>query len=141
MATPCSLTEIHDQALEIPLSNEYAFRVLTEAEGTLHLSALARVKEVLTANPAERHSMDELERIAGMDRWTLARQFRAVFGASPRRFRTLRQLERVRGALQQGKTLTDAALEAGFSDQSHMTRQFKLAYGMTPRKWQAAACR
>jgi methylphosphotriester-DNA--protein-cysteine methyltransferase len=32
----------------------------------------------------------------------------------------------------------EAAIEAGFADQSHMSRQFKLAYGFTPARWAAA---
>ena len=43
--------------------------------------------------------MAELERLADLDRWTLARQFRAAFGTSPGRFRTMRQLDRVRRLL------------------------------------------
>ena len=34
--------------------------------------------------------------------------------------------------------VAEAALEAGFADQSHMSRMFKRAYGLTPAKWQAA---
>ncbi|WP_097461343.1 AraC family transcriptional regulator [Mangrovitalea sediminis] len=109
-----------------------------ERIGSLNLPALLRVKALISANCAEQHSMDELEVIAGIDRWTLARQFRAAFGTSPRRYRTLRQLDRVRLLLKQGLTLADAAMDAGFSDQSHMTRQFKLAYGLTPKKWLTA---
>ena len=106
--------------------------------GVLNLPALQRVKAFISANCEEQHSMDELEMIAGIDRWTLARQFRTAFGTSPRRYRTLRQLDRVRLLLKQGQTLADAAMDAGFSDQSHMTRQFKLAYGLTPKKWLTA---
>ncbi|WP_246423470.1 helix-turn-helix domain-containing protein [Roseospira goensis] len=36
-----------------------------------------------------------------------------------------------------GESLADAALAAGFSDQSHMTRHFLRAFGMTPGRWQA----
>ena len=56
--------------------------------GTLALGRLLRVRDVIAAAPAERRSMDELERLAGLDRWTLARQFRAAFGTSPSRFRS-----------------------------------------------------
>jgi AraC-like DNA-binding protein len=104
----------------------------------LALPALARVRDCLAAQPAERHSMDALERLSGLDRWTIARQFRAAFGTSPTRFRTLRQLDAVRLAIQGGLGLADAALAAGFADQSHMTRQFKRAYGLTPAAWAAA---
>ena len=82
--------------------------------------------------------MATLETLSGLDRWTLARQFRARFGTSPARFRTMRQLDRVRGLIEGGASLADAALAAGFADQSHMTRHFKRAYGMTPGRWAAA---
>jgi AraC-like DNA-binding protein len=34
--------------------------------------------------------------------------------------------------------LAQAASEAGFADQSHLTRQFKQAYGLTPARWASA---
>jgi AraC-like DNA-binding protein len=34
--------------------------------------------------------------------------------------------------------LAEVALQAGFSDQSHMSRMFKRTYGLTPAKWAAA---
>src|SRR5882724_11693186 len=79
-----------------------------------------------------------MERVADLDRWSLARQFRAAFGTSPSRFRTMRQLDLVRRLVKSGNSLADAALDAGFADQSHMSRQFKRAYGLTPARWRAA---
>ena len=48
--------------------------------GTIARGRLLRVRDVIAAAPAERRSMDELERLSGLDRWTLARQFRTAFG-------------------------------------------------------------
>lgn len=104
----------------------------------LALDRLMRVRELLAAAPAERPPMGDLERISGLDRWTLARQFRAAFGTSPGRFRTMRRLDAVRGLLARGTPLATAAVAAGFADQSHMTRRFKAAYGLTPGAWVAA---
>lgn len=104
----------------------------------LAFDRLAQVRDLLSSAPAVRHSMDELERLAGLDRWSLARQFRAAFGTSPSRFRMHRQLDRLRRSVANGASLIESALDAGFADQSHMSRQFKRAYGMTPAKWAAA---
>nr|WP_082725437.1 AraC family transcriptional regulator [Burkholderia sp. RF4-BP95] len=101
----------------------------------LALPQLSRVRDMITAEPIRQFKMTELEQIAGMDRWTIARQFRLLFGASPRRFRTLRQLDITRNLLEKGASLSVAAAEAGFADQSHMTRHFKGAFGFTPRRW------
>ena len=105
---------------------------------TLAVAAVSRVRELMAAGPAERHSMAELERVSGLDRWTLARQFRALFGTSPSRFRSLRQLDHVRRLLKGGMSLGAASIEAGFADQSHMSRRFKSAYGLTPAAWVSA---
>jgi AraC-like DNA-binding protein len=72
---------------------------------------------------------------AGRDRWALSRDFRLLFGTSPYRYLTMRRLDLVRSLLAQGKPLVDAAMLAGFTDQSHMTRQFRSTYGMPPARW------
>jgi AraC-like DNA-binding protein len=107
----------------------------------LRLHALRRVRALIAADPDKRHAIDDLERAAGLDRWSLARQFRAAFGTSPSRFRTLRRLDEVRRSIRRGAGLAEAAVDAGFADQSHMSRQFKLAYGLTPARWAAALSR
>jgi len=104
----------------------------------LRLPALERVRDTIASAPTVPHRASDLAREAGLDRWTLARQFRAAFGTSPTRFRTLRQLDRARVLLKRGTPLAEAALEVGFADQCHMTRQFKRAYGLSPGRWVAS---
>ena len=77
----------------------------------------------------------DLEAIAGLDRFTLARQFRATLGTSPYRYLIMRRLDIVRQLIREGASLVDAAVDAGFADQSHMTRHFKQAYGLSPGLW------
>jgi AraC-like DNA-binding protein len=105
----------------------------------LALGPLNRVRDFIAATPASRHSMQELECLSGLDRWTLTRQFQAAFGTNPRRFRTMRQLDQVRRLLMAGRSLVEAAMEAGFADQSHMSRRFKAAYGLKPGEWISTA--
>lgn len=80
-------------------------------------------------------TLDELADASGRDRWSLSRDFRALYGTSPYRYMTLRRLDLVRAMLLAGSSMADAALAAGFFDQSHMTRQFTQAYGVTPGRW------
>ncbi len=76
-----------------------------------------------------------LERVTGIDRYSLARAFRRHFGTSPYRYLTMRRLDHVRAALRTNNSLADVAIDAGFADQSHMTRQFKQAFGISPGRW------
>jgi AraC-like DNA-binding protein len=109
------------------------------AVALIERGGLRRVHDLVAGCPEQSHAMSELERVAGLDRWTLARQFRAAYGTSPSRFRTMRRLDLVRARLQAGAPLAAAAADAGFADQSHMTRLFKRTYGITPGAWLAAS--
>ncbi|MHC8332749.1 helix-turn-helix domain-containing protein [Pseudomonas sp. LB3P25] len=57
------------------------------------------------------------------------------FGTSPHRYLTLRRLGRVKALTQAGLALSDAAIDAGFFDQSHMSRHFKKTFGISPSRW------
>jgi len=98
-------------------------------------SAVKRARDYLAGTTDKTVDSDDLEAVGGLDRWTLARQFRAAFGTSPYRYFTMRRLDRVRAAITAGAALSDAALEAGFADQAHMTRHFTRAYGLPPGRW------
>jgi AraC-like DNA-binding protein len=99
------------------------------------LPAVERVRDHLEAHACEQTPAVELERIAGLDRFSLARQFRQAYGTSPDRYRTQRRLARARAAIEQGVSIADAAAATGFADQSHLTRQFVRAFGVTPGRF------
>jgi AraC-like DNA-binding protein len=99
--------------------------------------AVEGAREFLDAHFARVVASEELESLTGLDRYSLARHFRALIGTSPYRYLTMRRLDRARSSMRAGSSLAEAALASGFADQSHMTRQFKRAYGLPPGRWRA----
>ncbi len=83
-------------------------------------------------------TLGELEQASGRDRWSLSRDFRTLYGTSPHRYLVMRRLDMVRRLAAAGETLANAAVWAGFTDQSHMTRHFTRAFGHSPGRWMRA---
>lgn len=102
-----------------------------------HRGAVRRARELLDSRVQEGVTSAELEAVTGLTRYAVARHFRACLGTSPYRYLVLRRLDRARDLIRFGTTLVDSALQSGFADQSHMTRQFKRAYGISPGQWAA----
>lgn len=103
--------------------------------------AVARASELLDASLETGVASAELEAATGLSRYAVARHFRACLGTSPHRYLTLRRLDRARALIGTGAGLAEAAAACGFADQSHMTRQFRRAYGLPPGRWAAIAGR
>ena len=57
----------------------------------------------------------ELEEVTGLDRFALARQFRALFATSPHRFLIMRRLDHARRLITRGESLAGPRLGAGAS--------------------------
>jgi AraC-like DNA-binding protein len=47
----------------------------------------------------------------------------------------MRRLAEAKRQILAGAGLAQAAYTAGFSDQSHLTRQFRAAFGLSPGQW------
>lgn len=98
-------------------------------------------REFLIAETHRTVGSAELEHVSGLDRFALARQFRAAFGTSPHRFQVGRRLARARTLIGRSMALADVAASAGFADQSHLTRHFSAQFGLTPGRWATLAQR
>jgi AraC-like DNA-binding protein len=104
------------------------------APARLDHAALGRARAFLEGRRAIVRSA-ELETVTGLNRYEIARQFRAAYGASPYRYSLLRRLDFARARLGGGMSLAELALAAGFADQAHFTRMFRAAFGVTPGRY------
>ncbi|MBY5557365.1 AraC family transcriptional regulator [Rhizobium leguminosarum] len=96
-------------------------------------------RDYLEAHATRAVNSGELEAVTGLDRFALARHFRAAFATSPHRYLLMRRLQRAWAMIGVGEGISDVAAATGFADQSHLNRHFKKAYGMTPGQWAALA--
>src|SRR5260370_8622385 len=65
---------------------------LDHTRATIDIRAVKLVRDYLAAHAREQTPASILEKIAGTDRFTIARHFRWAFGTSPDRYSTLRRL-------------------------------------------------
>jgi AraC-like DNA-binding protein len=89
----------------------------------------------LADNFAGNCSLAELAALSGVDRFHLLRAFRRRLGLPPHLYQTQLRLRHARRLMLAGETAAMAAAAAGFSDQSHLIRKFKSAYGITPAEY------
>ncbi|WP_448206000.1 AraC family transcriptional regulator [Azospirillum sp. sgz302134] len=72
---------------------------------------------------------------AGMSREGFSRRFSRRHGMPPHAFWLLERLNDARRLLRAGETIAAVAAETGFSDQSHLGRCFRRAFGVTPGRY------
>ncbi|MGV1789043.1 AraC family transcriptional regulator [Rhizobium sp. A37_96] len=103
--------------------------------GSIAWGQVKTARDYLEAHVMRGVRSQELERITGLDRFALARHFRAAFATSPHRFLLMRRLQQAKTLIGEGESIAEVAAATGFADQSHLTRHFKKAFGIPPGAW------
>lgn len=99
---------------------------------------VAKAMERIDSAPQIPVSLAELAALSGISRFQLLRGFARETGATPHAYLVQRRIRLVRQLLTAGQTLSEAALQAGFADQSHMTRAFVRQFGISPGRYREA---
>jgi AraC-like DNA-binding protein len=99
--------------------------------------AVRRARDYLDARPSENVSLETLAGEAGVSPFYLCRVFHQQTGLSPHAYQTLARVRLVKALLATGTPIPQAAVDAGFCDQAHLTRHFKRVYGVTPGRYWA----
>ena len=77
-------------------------------------------------------SLEQICRYTGLGKSTLLRAFTREKGITPYRYLETLRINRARKLLEEGRSPAEAALETGFSDQSHFTNYFTSFTGISP---------
>ncbi len=91
-----------------------------------------RTRDYLHQHYHDDIDLDTLTRLTGTDRFRLTRAFKAEYGLPPHAYLVQLRLAEARKRLAAGERVADVAATVGFSDQSHLGRWFRRAYGLTP---------
>lgn len=108
------------------------------AEGSGARRRLSLYEQVIEDHLAEDLRLQRLADAAAVTRFQVIRDFRKVVGLTPAAFIRDRRLRRASRLIDQGSGLADAAFAAGFADQSHLSRCFRAAHGITPGMFRKA---
>ncbi|WP_421869613.1 helix-turn-helix domain-containing protein [Motiliproteus sp.] len=100
-----------------------------------------RVIDYIQANYQRPIRLAELAAIAGLSEYHFCRMFRVSLAQTPQQYLTRVRIERAKQQLEQAAaigqkpSLAQLALDCGFSNQSHLGRQFKSHIGTTPGQY------
>lgn len=103
-------------------------------------SRIMPAREMIDDAPASAVTLQDLARTCGLSTFQLLRGFAALTGLTPHAYLMQKRVDLARRLIGQAVPLAEAALAAGFADQSHMTRAFASRFGYSPGAY-AAACR
>lgn len=98
-------------------------------------AAIRRARDYIDAHFAEGFGLAELSAVADLSVFHLVRSFKKAVGLSPLAYRNQQRVTEARRLLLAGGRIAEVALDVGFADQSHLTRQFQRIIGVSPGRY------
>jgi len=93
---------------------------------------VVRVREYIEANYQAEILLDDLSSLVNMSAFHLLRVFKQAMKLPPHAYLLQVRINRAKQALLAGDSISSVAASTGFTDQSHLTKQFKRFIGVTP---------
>jgi AraC-like DNA-binding protein len=118
------LVEAPDESLHLPEPGDDRLRAVTDR---------------LRADPAQQTTLSELGRATGASARTLSRLFSDELGMSFIRWRTILRVHHALVHLTNGRSVTDTAVECGWSNPTSFIDAFTAVVGQTPGRYQAGS--
>lgn len=106
------------------------------ARDAARTQAMQRVLDCIEANLDGPLPVEMLATEAGLSTFHFVRAFAARYHVTPHQYVQARRALRAKNLLSQRITPAEAAAAVGLTDQSHLNRWFKRAYGVTPAQYQ-----
>ncbi len=98
-------------------------------------SCVKQVRDFIEAHYADDISLSQLAALVNLTPCYLLRLFTRTTGLPPHAYLIHVRLRHAKQLLAHGCPIADTAYQTGFADQSHMTKRFKRAFGITPGQY------
>ena len=106
------------------------------AKGGLATWQILRVRAYIDSNLHRTIHIRDLSAVARRSPAHFSRKFKLAVGESPHAYVVRRRLERACHLMMtSAAALSEIALSVGFSDQAHLCRLFRQAFGQSPANW------
>jgi AraC-like DNA-binding protein len=135
---PQALHELESDALITRLADHLLRRSDARPappRGAIPLRSMEVVRAFLDTEFRRPVSSSDLEDLTRLNRYSIARYFRACYGTSPYRYLMMRRLAEAKRLIVQGAPIVTTAIDLGFADQSHLTRAFHRMFGLPPGRF------
>jgi len=90
------------------------------------------IKQHLYEHSNQKLALKNIAKIYQIDKYQMIRQFKQYLGVTPNTYLTIIRIQKATKMLNNGYPIVEAALEAGFYDQSHFHHSFLYYTGVTP---------
>ena len=101
----------------------------------LERDCVTTVRDYIEAHYDDPVSLEQLGSLVNLDPCYMLRLFSKTVGLPPHAYLTQVRIRQAKQLLDRGKPIAEVACQTGFVDQSHFTKQFKRAFGITPGQY------
>jgi AraC-like DNA-binding protein len=131
------LRKIHDNHYDAKMTYAVLDKIITPQSVIESISNFLDVRidnviKVIKDDVSQSYSVEALAEGVNLSPTRLVHLFKEQTGVPIRRFRQWNRMKAVIAGAAEGMTLTEAALNAGFSDSAHFSRAFRNMFGIKP---------
>ncbi len=107
-----------------------------EEYSELNFSTLNNVSNFIDNNLTSKFNLEELSKIANINKYGFAKKFKTSTGMSPMNYIIMKKIFSSKQLITKNSELTQIAFDYDFSDMAHYSKTFKRFIGLSPKNYQ-----